>query len=82
MVWYIIAGIAAAIALVLLVFNFIRDRRFERKRVLDAMSQELRAEIEDERAQALERKERFRETLDGAMDKDVERDSPPHDAAP
>jgi hypothetical protein len=82
MVWYIIAGITVAIALILLVFNFIRDRRYERKRGLDAMSPELRAEIEDERARALERKEHFREALGEAMDKDVERETPPHDAAP
>ena len=82
MVWYIIAGIVAAIALSLLVFNFVRDRRYERKRGLDAMSPGLRAEIEDERAQALERRDNFREAMGEAMDKDVERDTPPHDAAP
>ncbi len=82
MVWYIIAGIAAAIALTLLVFNFVRDRRYERKRVLDAMSPELRAEIEAERALALERREHFREAISEAMDRDVERDTPPNDTAP
>ena len=82
MIWYIIAGIVAGIALILLVFNFIRDRRYERKRALDAMSPELRGEIEDERAQAFERREHFREAIGEAMDKDVERDSPPHDAVP
>jgi len=82
MVWYIVAGIAAAIALTLLVFNFVRDRRYERRRVIDAMSPELRAEIEDERARALDRKERFSEALGEAMEKEVDRNTPPHDAAP
>jgi hypothetical protein len=82
MVWYIIAGIVAAIALILLVFNFIRDRMYERKRALDAMSPELRAEIEDERALALERMEHFKEAMGEAVDKDVEKDTAPHDDVP
>jgi len=82
MVWYIIAGITVAIALLLLVLNFIRDRRYERRRVLDAMSPGLKAEIEDERARALDRKERFRDALDEAIDRDAEGERPPHDAAP
>jgi hypothetical protein len=82
MVWYIIAGIAAAIAILLLVYTFVRDRRYERKRVLDAMSPDLRAEIEAEREEGFKRRERFQEALGDAMDREVEKDSPPHDAVP
>lgn len=66
MVWYVIAGVAALVALALLVFNFVRDRRYMRKRTSEAMSRELWGEIEQERALALERRERFKRQLEEA----------------
>lgn len=82
MVWYIIGGIALAIAVVLLVLNFIRDRRYERTRVLEAMGPDLRKEIEEERAASFERKEKFQGAMDEAMERNGERDTVPHDAIP
>jgi hypothetical protein len=66
MVWYVIAGIAFVVALALLVFNFVRDRRYMGKRTSQAMSRDLWDEIEQERAEALERKERFEKELEEA----------------
>jgi uncharacterized membrane protein YraQ (UPF0718 family) len=82
MVWYLIGGITLAVALGLMFFTFIRDRRYERRRVLDAMSPELRDEIEDERAEAMERRDRFRGALDEAMSEERDKAAPPQDAVP
>lgn len=71
MVWYIISAIAAFVAILVLVLTYVRDRRYERKRVLEAMSPELRAEIEREREESIRRRERFREALGSAMEEDA-----------
>ncbi len=70
MVWYIIAGIAAAVALGILIFTYVRDRRYERKRVLEAMSPELRSAIDEEREASLVRRERFKEAFEEALEKE------------
>jgi hypothetical protein len=67
MVWYVISAIAAFIAMVVLVLTFVRDRRYEKKRVLDAMGPGLREEIEQEREEALKRREKFQAALGTAM---------------
>ncbi len=82
MVWYIIAGIALAVALFILIYTYLRDRRYERMGGLEAMNPELREEIERERSEALERRERFREAMGDAMERGRERDGPSHDALP
>lgn len=82
MVWYIIAAIAAAIAVAILLFTFVRDRLYLKKRGLDYMGPELRGEVEEERAASMERRERFRDALDGAMEKDIEKDRDSRDAVP
>jgi hypothetical protein len=69
MIWYVIAGIATAASVALLVFSYIRDRRYERKKTSQAMSRELWAEIEQERQEALARRERFRTALGEAQEK-------------
>ena len=68
-VWYIIAGIAATVAVLLLIYTFLRDRRYMRKRTSEAMSRELWAEIEQERQEAMARREDFRRVLDEADNK-------------
>lgn len=70
MVWYIIAAIAGAVALAVLIYNFMSDRRYERKRPLDAMGPELREEVDREREESKQRRELFREALDDATEKD------------
>ena len=70
MVWYIIAAIAAAVALAVLIYNFMSDRRYERQRPLDAMDPELREEVDREREESMKRRELFREALDDATEKD------------
>ncbi len=82
MVWYIIGGAALAVAILLLLFTFVRDRRYERKRGLEAMGPELRVEVEIERGEAMDRRERFRGALDDAMEEDNEKAAPPQDAVP
>ncbi len=71
--WYIIAAIAFAAVIVLLVVSFWRDRAYLRKRGLEAMGNELREEVEQERAASMERRERFKEAMDSAMEKGEER---------
>lgn len=63
MTWYLIAAVVFLIALGLLVFNFLRERRYLKKRVSEAMRSEVRQEIEEERALLLARRERFRSIL-------------------
>ncbi len=70
MIWYIIAGIAAAFAIGIMIFTYMRDRRYEKKRVLEAMSPDLPEEIEAERAASLARRESFRESLKEAVEKE------------
>lgn len=67
MVWYIIAAFAAFIAIVLLAFTYLRDRRYEKKGALEAMGPELRKEIEQEKEDAQKRRERFEAALGAAM---------------
>jgi len=67
MVWYVIAGIAAAAVLVLVVYSFIRDRRYLRKKTSEVFGPDLRAEIEAEREEGRARQERWRRTLSEAM---------------
>ena len=69
MIWYVIAGIATAAAVALLIFNFIRERRYERLRTSQAMSRELWAEIEEERQASLARREHFQKALHEAQGK-------------
>ena len=72
MIWYVIAGIAAATAVALLIWNYRRDRRYERQKTSQAMSRELWAEIEEEREAALARRERFRKALLDAREQGAE----------
>ncbi len=59
MIWYWTAGVFAVLALALLIFNFVRERKYLKKRTSEAMSRKLWSEIEEEREAALKRKEAF-----------------------
>lgn len=63
MFWYIIASISFVVAISLLVFTRIRDKRYEKMKTSEAMSPELRTEIEEEREAALLRREKFTTAL-------------------
>ena len=68
MIWYWIAGILATLALALLVFNYVREHRYLKKKTSQAMSRKLWSEIEDEREASLKRKEAFEDALKRAKD--------------
>lgn len=66
MIWYWIAGLLTISALALLVYNYTRERKYLKKKTSEAMSPELRGEIEEEREAALKRKQAFDEALNDA----------------
>ncbi len=67
MVWYIIAGIAISAALAILIYSYVRDRRYERLKTSQAMSPELWQEIEEERNEAIKRRGHWRDALTKAQ---------------
>ena len=71
MIWYCIAAVAIAAAGVLLIVNYIRERRYERLKTSQAMSPELWSEIQKERDAAMARREGFRKALSDAQGKDA-----------
>ncbi len=71
LIWYIIAGIAAACAVGVLLVTYIRDRRYLKKRGLEAMGPELRAEIEQEREESRLRQTRFQAALQEAEEEEI-----------
>ncbi len=66
MIWYIIAGISFAAALALLIWTRLQDRRYLRSKTSDAMRPDIREELEQERTEAYERRERFHRALSEA----------------
>jgi len=66
MIWYWTAGILAVLALALLVYNYIRERRYLKKKTSEAMSRKMWGEIEEEREAALKRKQAFDEAMNEA----------------
>ena len=66
MVWYLIAGLLILLALTLLILNYLRERRYLKKKTSQAMSPELWGEIEVERKASRERKQKFEEALEEA----------------
>lgn len=69
MIWYVIATMAFAAAMALLVLTRLRDRRYEKLKTSEAMSPALKEEIEKERGEALERREKFQGALKEAEGK-------------
>jgi len=66
MVWYIIAGIIFALAMLLLVYRYIMDRRFEKANSYDVMADDLREDLDDEVESAYERREMFHKAMKNA----------------
>lgn len=66
MAWYIIGSILLLIALGLLIFNYVRERRYLKKKASEAMRTEMWEEIESEREASRERQKKFHEALEEA----------------
>ena len=69
MIWYIAAAILFLIAMVLLVWRFILDRRELRNKTSEAMVPELRSAIQEEREESQRRQDAFRTALRDAENK-------------
>ena len=69
MIWYIAAGIIFLFAIVLLVGNFLRDKKYMQQKTSESMNPELWEEIETENEALVERKKRFQAALKSETDK-------------
>ena len=69
MIWYIAAAICFGASLALLIFNYVRDKRYEKKRTSEAMRPEVWEEIAEESDQIQERKKRFEAALAAAKNR-------------
>jgi len=67
MIWLGTALVFFAAAIGVVAWVFIRDRRYERKRTSEVFSPGLKEEIEEERADGMERREKFQEALKSAQ---------------
>jgi hypothetical protein len=63
MFWYIIGGIVSIAVIGLILYIYIRDRRYERLKASQAMNRQCLRELEQERDGAYARRDRFRQTL-------------------
>ncbi len=63
MIWYLFGGIAVLLLMMIVIGTYIRDRRYERKKVSQAMRTDILAELEEEREEALQHHEHFRKAL-------------------
>lgn len=63
MIWYIIALILFLVAVGLMLFQYLRERRYLGSKTSQAMGDQLWQEIQDERESSKERKEKFRAAL-------------------
>ena len=66
MFWYIVGVISLLLLLVFTIGIFIVDRRYERKKTSEAFSPGLKAEIEQEREEGLERHTKFEKAIERA----------------
>jgi LPS O-antigen subunit length determinant protein (WzzB/FepE family) len=66
MFWIIFGTIVFALAIAGLVYVYVRDRRYEKRSVVETMSRPLWDEIAQEREQNLEKAKKFREALENA----------------
>lgn len=69
MIWYIAAALLFLMALFILVWRFIRDRNYLRKKTSEAIGQDLWGEIQEEREDSRRRKDAFRSALNDAEKK-------------
>ena len=71
--WYVVAGILFAGALGLMGYQYVRERRYLRKKTSEAMGKELWQEIASEREESERRRDHFKHALREA------REGPPRD---
>lgn len=69
MVWYAISGLLFVIASALLIYNFLRDRKFMRLKISEAMSPEIKKELDEELNEARRRQKKFKTLLTEALQK-------------
>lgn len=69
MLWYIISASIFLVAIVLVVVNYIRDRRYLRKLTKEAVRDEVKKELAEEIEAITSRKEKFQKALDEAARK-------------
>ncbi len=66
MFWYVVGAILLLLLLGFVIGMFIMDRRYERKKTSEAFSPGLKAEIDQEREEGLERHVQFEKALERA----------------
>ncbi len=69
MFWIIFGTVVFVLAIAGLVYIYVRDRRYEKKSVVEAMSRPLWDEIAHEREENLEKARKFKEALEKAKGK-------------
>ena len=72
MIWYVFGFCLMVVILVIALLNFIRDRRYLRKRTSEVMRREMREEVDTEAEELRHRHDRFREALHDAENKTPE----------
>ena len=63
MVWYVISAVAFLAAVAMVVVTYVRDRRYLRMKVSQAMDPRVYEELEEEEKEAMARRDRFRGAL-------------------
>jgi hypothetical protein len=63
MFWYIIGGMASIAVIGLILYIYIRDRRYERLKASQAMRRQCLSELEEERDEAYAKRDRFRQAI-------------------
>ena len=66
MFWYIIGGIVSIAVIGLILYIYMRDRRYERLKASQAMDRQCLRELEEERDDAYARRDKFHQALHGA----------------
>lgn len=70
MIWLWLSLLFFAVAMCIVIRVFVRDRRYERKKASEVFGPALRQEIDKERQEGLERREKFMQTLKKAQEYD------------
>lgn len=68
MIWYIVSALMLTVAVALLVYSRIRDRRYLKANMQNTMGEEVKQELEDELAAAKSRQQKFEEALKKAQE--------------
>ena len=70
MTWYYLAAFLFVVMIAMLIYSFVRDRKYMRKKTRDAISEDLWEEIQVEREENSLRRERFTKALKDAENKE------------